>query len=227
MLYHEINKLKKNEKEKAFTRSSKATDTVPPPQFEEMVGGEAVVSKFDNEERAILQLLIKYGQNIMYYADKDETQGVTVASYVFEELEHDNLVLFNRLHQRVFDEYKVHCSEEKFSSERFFLYHPEEQISQLAADLITDRYTLSKVHSKVKKIETDIDRLIDLVPRVIFEFKNSYIIDLIRTKLLELKVASEAKDNMRADEIMREMADLEAVKRQLSKSLGERIILKI
>jgi len=65
------------------------------------------------------------------------------------------------------------------------------------------------------------------VPRVIFEFKNSLILDLVRQKLLEMKQASETKNTQRVNEIMDEMANLESVKRQLSKTLGERIIIKI
>lgn len=227
MLYHEINKLKSSDKEKAATRSQNIPDDFPPPHFEEMDGGSSFVSKFDNEERNILQQLIRFGQTLMYYSDEAKTQPVTVADYVFEELEHDELRFFNPLHQLFLDEYKAHCSDETFNSERFFLYHPNAQISQLAADLVTEKYTLSKVHSKVKSVESDIDRLIDLIPRVIFEFKNSLILDLVRQKLIEMKVASETKNNERINEIMREMAELDAVKKQLSKTLGERIIIKI
>ncbi len=230
MLYHEINKLKTSENEKTNTRAAQNTpDNVPPPHFEEMEGGSSYVptSKFDKEERNILQLLIRYGNIILYYSDEAKTLGVTVATYTFDELERDELGFFNPLHQLVLDEYKMHCNDETFNPERFFLYHPNPQISQLTADLVTEKYTLSKVHSKVKKVETDLERLIELVPRVIFEFKNSLILDLIRQKLAELKSASDARNNARVDEIMREMADLEGVKRELSKTLGERIIIKI
>lgn len=227
MLYHEINKLKSTDQEKTATRTQNIPDDFPPPHFEEMEGGSAFVSKFDNEERNILQLLIRHGQSIMFYADEAKTQPVTVATYIFEELEHDELGFFNPLHQRIMDEYKAHHNDSTFNSDKHFLYHPEAQISQLAADLVTERYTLSKVHSKIKQVETDSDRLIDLIPRVIFEFKNSLILDLLRQKLLELKAASEAKNNTLVDEIMRGITELESVKKQLSKTLGERIIIKI
>jgi hypothetical protein len=42
-----------------------------------------------------------------------------------------------------------------------------------------------------------------------------------------MKQASETKNTQRVNEIMDEMANLESVKRQLSKTLGERIIIKI
>ena len=97
----------------------------------------------------------------------------------------------------------------------------------ITADLISEKYTLSKIHSKIKKIEEDADRLIELVPRVVFEFKNSLILELMKRKLLEMKVANDDRNIKLIDEIMVEMSQLEIVKRELSKTLGERIIIKI
>lgn len=224
MLYNEINKLKTTEQEKAVSRPQNEFQAPVQPE----ISAQALpVGKYVNEERNILQLLVRYGDSIMFYADEEKTQPVTVAGYVLDEIEQDGLFFHTREHQQILEEYKAHMSDETFKPERFFLYHPDAGISQLTADLVTEKYTLSKVHSKVKKVETDSDRLIELVPRVIFEFKNSLILDMIRQKLAELKVASEARNNTRVDEIMREMAELEGFKKQLSKTLGERIIIKI
>ncbi|MDD3078711.1 MAG: DNA primase [Paludibacter sp.] len=225
MLYHEINKLKSTEKEKAAARTPNDSSATITPSVAPNAPQSS--NKFEAEERNILQLLIRYGQAVMFYNDEAKTQPVTVATYIFEELEHDNLGFHQTLHQKILEEYKTHSQDETFVPEKHFLYHPDSLISQLTADLVTEKYQLSKVHSKLKKVESDSDRLIDLVPRVVFEFKNSLIIDLIREKLLELKAASETKNNTLIDEIMDDMANLEAVKKQLSKTLGERIIIKI
>jgi len=125
MLYHEINKLKTNEQGKTATRTQKELQDSPPPNFEEMESGSAIVSKFNNEEQNILQLLIRYGENIMFYADEAKSQAVTVATFIFEELEHDGLRFFNPLHQQILEEYKAHSADETFSSERFFPLSPE------------------------------------------------------------------------------------------------------
>ena len=229
MLYHEINKIKTADKEKVTARQQNVPDDFPPPpgvDIDEDIPA-IPVTKFDNEERNILQQLIRYGQTVMFYNDDEKTQPVTVAAYVLDELEQDDLRFFNPVHQRMLDEYKEHRNDTVFVPEKHFIFHPEATISKLAAELVTEKYTLSKVHSKVKSVETDLDRLIDLVPRVIFEFKNSLILDLVRQKLLEMKQASETKNTQRVNEIMDEMANLESVKRQLSKTLGERIIIKI
>ena len=226
MLYHEINKLKNSDQEKANNRVQNIPNESGPPHFEEMEGGESFVSKYDKEERSILQTLIRFGNSTLFYTDETKTTPITVAEYIFEELEKDELRFFNTLHQLMLNEYKEHFKDSSFIPERFFLYHTNSMISQLTAELVTEKYTLSKVHSKTKRVESDLERLTDVVPRIIFEFKNSMILDLIRQKLVELKAASEARNNKLVDEIMHEMAVLDNVKKQLSKELGERIIIK-
>ena len=171
--------------------------------------------------------MIKYGDAVLYYADEENQIPVTVGNYVVNELETDHLVFDNSLHSLMLEEYKNNCGNDNFAVQHFFLYHPQSEISTLTADLISEKYILSKIHSKLKKIEADADRLIELVPRLVFEFKNSLILDRIRQKLVALKTANDNKNNALVDELMREMSQLEIVKVQLSKTLGERIIIKL
>lgn len=226
MLYHEINKLKSSEQGKTATRTQNEPQDFPSPHFEEMESGSAIVSKFDNEEQNILQLLIRYGQNIMFYADEAKSQAVTVATFIFEELEHDGLRFFNPLHQQILEEYKAHSADETFSSERFFLYHPNAQISQMTADLVTEKYMESKVHSKVRKTISDVERLNELGQRLIFEYKNSIILDLRKDLQIRMKLAQEQDNIQLINELMDEMKNLDHLRKQLSKNLGERVIEK-
>ena len=231
MLYYEINKLKNNEQEKAASRRQNE----PPPDFmlpmEEMDDSSGrstiVISRFEDQERNILQVLVKHGEAIFFYADEAKVQQVTVGDYILEELEKDNLTFDSPVHALMLEEYKIHHKQEKFIAERFFLYHQNGQISMLTADLVTEKYTLSKVHSKIKRIETDAERFIDLVPRVVFEFKNCLILDRIKKKLIELKAANDSKNSELYAKIMQDWDQLENAKKQLSKTLGERIILKL
>ncbi|MDD4969035.1 MAG: DNA primase [Paludibacter sp.] len=226
MLYYEINKLKNNEQEKIATR--RQNDSFPPiEEPEDHTVPKYTVSKFEDQERNILQVLIKYGDAVLYYADEEKKHPVMVGAYILEELEQDKLVFGNSLHSLMLEEYKNNFQNENFTVQRFFLYHSNSEISNITADLISEKYTLSRIHSKIKKIEADADRLIELVPRVVFEFKNCLILDIMRKKLTDMKVANENKNHALVDEIMREMSQLEVVKKQLSKTLGERIIIKL
>ncbi|MFA5045652.1 MAG: DNA primase [Paludibacter sp.] len=228
MLYHQINKLKNTEQEKSATR--RQTESAAQVKIDETAAANTLANtgtKFETEERNILQVLIKYGDKFFFYADHEKEHPVTVGQYILEELENDHLQLGNPLHALMLEEYKSHFQQENFVAERFFLYHSNSEISSLTADLISEKYTLSKIHSKLKKIEEEADRLNELIPRVVFELKNSIILDLIRQKLLEMKIANENKNNKLVDEIMEEMSRYEIVKKELSKQLGERIIIKL
>ena len=228
MLYYEINKLKNTENEKIATRRQNDSGNFPPiEEPEDHTVPKYTVSKYEEQERSILQVLIKYGDAVLYYADEEKKQPVMVGAYILEELEQDNLVFGNSLHSLMLEEYKNNFQMENFTVQRFFLYHSNSEISNITADLISEKYTLSKIHSKIKKIEADADRLIELVPRVVFEFKNCLILQMIRQKLTDMKIANDNKNNALVDEIMREMSQLEVVKKQLSKTLGERIIIKL
>jgi len=227
MLYHQINQLKNTEQEKIASR--RQNDAPPIPHFEDMDDGAPapIVSKFEAEERNILQLLVKYGDKLFFYSDTENQHPVTVGDYIMEELERDNIQFGNPLYALMLEEFKGNSKQDGFVAERFFLYHPNSEISMITADLISEKYTLSRIHSKIKKVEDDADRFIDLIPRVVFEFKNSLILDLIKQKLTAMKIANDNKNNKLVDEIMREMSQLEVVKRELSKTLGERIIIKL
>jgi len=223
MLYHEINKLKASAREKSVTpQTSTQTQTIP-------TESPDVLSKslFDNEEKNLLQLLIKYGHLQRFYLDEEKKQLISVAEYVISDLEMDDLTFHNPLHQRMLNEYKQHCMQKNESAEKFFTFHPDSQISQLAIELLSEKYTLSKVHSKMKEMISDEERLNDLTPRLIYEYKMSIVIEQMRQKLAEMKAAVDAGNNTLVDSLMKDIRDLDEAKKVLSKNLGERIIIKI
>lgn len=227
-LYYEINKLKGREREKQFAaRQQQEAVQQPLPQGEELPQVMDVSAvRFEKEERNILQVLMKYGKFILF-KDEEQQQEKTVAEYVIGELDYDGLSFENPLHQKVLDEYRQHLNDADFQPERYFLNHTDGNVSRLAADLIADRYVLSKVHARSGNLVPDEDRLLELVPRIVLELKNSVVLAEIKQKLLEMKAACEAKDNVRVDAIMREMKQLDEVKKQLAKALGERIINRL
>ncbi len=227
MLYYEINKIKNSEQEKnAIRRPNDVPDGPSPDEFYQNEAAP-ILSKFEEQEKNILQVLVKHGEVIFYYADEEKLIPVTVGDYILAELENDNIVFFNVTHALMLEEYKIHHKQENFVAEKFFLYHQNGQISILTADLISEKYTLSRIHSKIKKIDSDSERLLELIPRVVYEFKNSLILDMIKQKLIELKAANDAKDTELYNRIMQDWDQLENVKKQLSKTLGERIIIKL
>jgi DNA primase len=156
--------------------------------------------------------------------EQGEITQLTVIEYIFRELKHDDLELFNPTYREMLVEAKNNLESSKLTAERFFVYHSNPKFSKIASDLLTEPYQESKIHSKYRKIETEEERLIELVPHVMHDFK----FKLITSKIEELNVKLKTeKEEQKIILLMREINRLQIVNRALAQQLGERIILKI
>ena len=108
--------------------------------------------------------------------------------------------------------------------ERYFTTYPDTQISLLAVDLVSDKYQLSKVHTKYQKVETESDRLWELIPRAIYELKNAILEQTIKQIQEKIKEATQNKDNEKIIELMEQNVELNQLRTTLAKQIGDRII---
>jgi DNA primase len=186
-------------------------------------------TRFESEERNLLQALIRYGRLDMQdpMERKQQPRPQLVADYIYEEINRDGLEMSNDVHQRILKEYEKRWQDEQFNAEKYFLYHADEAIARLSAEMMTEKYTLSKIHSKIKKIESEAERLHEVVPRLMYEYKNAILLDLIRDGLMRLKQATERRDDEEAARVAQELTTLNELKRQLAQQLGARIITRL
>ena len=187
-------------------------------------------SPFEAYEINLLRYIIRYGEQLLYdYVDEESGEPVRwkVAEYIKSDLEQDNLTFYNPLFKQILDEAAEHCQDEGFVAHRYFLAHPDPLVSQLAANLISEKYQLSKYHSKFHELEDEKDMLNQLVIRDIFALKDVYIIRQIKETLGKMKEAQAAGNWEQAMELMKELTRLNDIKAVLSKELGERIVLKM
>lgn len=227
MLYHEINKIKGVEVAKQQNQdANRKNNTEENAKGTETVQYVQTLAAFVQEERNLLQALIRFGTK-MLYLDEEHNKKVLVAEFVFDEFDKDDITLRTELHENMFAMYRQNFKEDSFNGERFFVMHPNQSVAKLAADLITERYSLSKIHAKVKKVEEDEDRLLDLIPRLVFEYKNCILQDNMKQLLMQIKRASELKNYDLASELMKNFKTLELSKQELAKMLGERIINRL
>ena len=124
---------------------------------------------FYRKEIELVKLLVKYGdRTVCYIEDEDgNTIPVSVTEYISIDLKQDELQFKNPMHRRILTEAEIHVHEDNFSAERHFLTHPDAQITRLAADLINEKYQLSK--SNEEALIKDDDRLHELVPHLLIE----------------------------------------------------------
>ena len=216
VLYHEISKIKTKEFEARINK--KPEEEKKEEIISEKKSSDSIsVTKYEKEEQNIIRVLIKFGENILF---KDENgNSLSVSQYIFEELENDKIEFQKEIHRKIIDEYKNHFKDEGFSAEKYFLNHPEYEISALTADLISDKYILSKIHSKFHKIETELDRINELAPRFIYEYKLAMILQKRKDKMIERKSIAEKSDSTAILELMKEIKQIDFFKSKLSEEL--------
>ena len=124
-------------------------------------------------------------------------------------------------------EYKEQCLKKNINVQNFFLHHIHPEISKLTAELISEKYTLSKIYKKTRMDEPEIDKVREFAERAVLEYKNSIVLSQIKQKLLEMKIAAENHDDELVRILMIQISQLEEIKNQLAKNLGERIVIKL
>lgn len=180
------------------------------------------------KEQMLIKTLIRHGEKIMCYVDngEEENHPVTVIDYIASDLKGDDLQFHNPLHREILKQAQQHVNDENFVAEKFFLSNPDAQISKLAADMISDRYHLSKYHSKSQKIVTDEERLIELVPHQIIDFKLAILEEEMKHTLQALNKPEVSSNHEECLKIMEHYKELSEIIKEMAKRAGDRVVLK-
>jgi DNA primase len=180
-------------------------------------------------ERHILKALILYGeQTLCTLSDEEsgEEHDVKVIDYIAADLKQDDISFHNPLYRRILAEAVEHLHDEGFTAERYFLSHPDTAISKLSTDLMSERYHLSKYHTKIQKIVNDKERLYELVPTLVTRFKFAIVDKELEHIIRKLQDPEVAHDEVRCTELMQRYQSLRDVQVLMAKHLGDRVVLK-
>ena len=181
-------------------------------------------------ELTLLKYIVRYGEQILFdYVDEETNEHIVmrVAEYIRYDLERDDLTFYTPIIKSMLDEAADKCKTEGFIASRYFLAHPDPNVSRLAANLISEKYQLSKYHSKYRELEQEQDKLDQLVTREIYAMKDAYILRQIKETQLGIKEAHAQGNEDKVFELMKQLTHLNEIKNVLSKELGERIVLKM
>ena len=187
-----------------------------------------------HKERNILnliQVLIRYGERVLY---QTEQQMITVGEYIITEIKNDSIDIPNPLHQRIIDEYIANYQSHNFVSSSFFHHHSDPQISQLAVDMIADKYQLSRIYSKksisenvTQEVQQDeVDILPELVQRLLLELKLTVVEERLDAMEKLLAQAVSDKNDQLITTILEQQPQLMDIRTQLCRALGNRVIVR-
>ena len=193
-------------------------------------------------ELQLIQLVIRYGQlpTIVQQtevetpwsaAKKTQTTEIIadsplVAPYILEELSNDDIHLQVYKHQQILEEAAQHTLEnpETFNSRDYFITHPDQEINRLAAELADDRYPLSIEQQKAYVPEEK--RLVDIVPRVINDYKHAILGVQKEEVLLALRQPELQQQPDKMNELLRQLIEINELEKQFAKVLGDRVLVR-
>jgi DNA primase len=205
-------------------------DIVPPEDsyqsYIPVTGNEQKI--FYEKEQELMRVLIRYGEKVMCYIENEDGEQLpfTVTECISSGLAEDELQFHDALHRRVLKEAETHIHDENFIAERYFIASPDPEISKLAVEMASDRYQLSKYHSKEQKIVTDEERLYELVPRLLLDFKLAIVTEEMKHTLQALSKPEIANDPQRCNEIMQRYKELHQTQSLMAQRAGDRVVLK-
>lgn len=200
---------------------------VIPDSYQSFIPVEGNENKvFFQREKSLIKMIIRYGEKVMCYVENEEQEQVPykVIEFIAASLKEDDLQFHSPLHRKILNEAIAHENDSQFTSERFFLTHPDPEINKLAADMVSERYQLSKYHSKSQKIISDEERLYELIPRLLIDFKLSIVEEEMKHTLLALAQPEIAGNPEKAKEIMERYKTLHQTQMLMARNAGDRIV---
>lgn len=184
--------------------------------------------RFYQKELELIRTLMRMGeQNVEVTAADGSTILICVAEVIDDILADENITLRHPLFQKILTEAVAHCHDEGFVAETFFLNYPDDKISSLAFDLVTDKEQLSKMHErgKSKYVVEEPPSPYDLVIHLLFDYKLELIKEQELAVMKQLSSPETAQDETRYQELAGKLIELKAQEKELSKLRGDRVIV--
>ena len=212
-------------------------------------------------EAALIRHVIMYGERELFWPDNSEKDNsekdslgkgnsekpvIRVAEYIRSELTNDDIDIQFPIYKQILDEAAERCHEDSFVATRYFFTHVNPEISELAPQMISSRYRLSKffeeeedvrvirpqwseeqqnVNDEARKKEKEREKLERCIVHDIFVLKNEHIKREIDELNKQIKTFQTDEEKVMA--FMKRRMELDSIKCLLSRELGDRIVIGI
>lgn len=154
--------------------------------------------KFKLEEETIIRRLLNHGatEMIVPVLDDDgrilheeEPQRIHVAEMIIEELREDDITFEDKTLQKIYIEAQELLDNDRLTEigSKYFVHHPDPEVSKIVSGLIISPHELSKWESKEIFVPTEIDKLNKLVEEDILRLKYRHLQVMIETLRDQLK----------------------------------------
>lgn len=186
-------------------------------------------------ETMLMQVIIRHGDFIIYRDIEDEEGNLinlTVAEWINYSLSAENLRFSVDIYNRVLDETLEHLRDNNFAAEQYFIHHNDIEISQLATELILDKYQYIREQkeestgkqnvSDEARMEKETEKLRNEVLHLLLDFH----FDLLERRLQQIKMEITQPNNTpeRMASLMKDFRDTQQKRNELAQQRGNNII---
>ena len=203
---------------------------------------------FKKYESALIQYIIRYGERVLFFSNQqdanDTPSAIRVAEYIRTELAYDDIDIQFPVYKRILDEAIARCDDETFVAPQYFLSYADLEINELAVDMMSNKYQLSKffddkseaalkktkltedeqiAENEKRKKEKEREQLARWIIHDIFALKNAHIkheIDEVNRQIKEFQ-----SDEAIMTGLLKRRMELDGIKCLLGKELGDRVVI--
>lgn len=231
VLYNEVNKIRHKKQEQQWRREQSGQNYRQSQPITELPKQPVVPGFVENvfsevEEREIIYFLLKFGNAILNMSDEEHTE-ISVAHYIIREIQNDELEFTNLIYKQIFEDVKDLIERGEEVAERYFVYHDHAGVRELAVDIFTSRYELSKVWKRKEAyVELPGENLGFEVPKTLLSYKMMVVEKALSQLRTELESTEKNSDIEALNQVIVRIQSLEGVKRELSVGLGGRTIIR-
>ena len=226
VLVSEIAKIRRQSAEEQYkqqTREAKSTPT----EEEEQSSASPFFEEDNtiyNKERAIIQFILRHGEKQLLVPENAESDTPafteTVISNIHYSIVGDGIQFSHPLYKKIFEEAATHGEEQGFVAEKYFLAHPDAEISRLTAELCNDRYMLSKAfaeNTNEERNETAV--LFEQATRLVISYKQSLVDEMLKETMRQLKNPETMQNAELANDVMQKYKFLKETQQALNNLL--------
>lgn len=181
-----------------------------------------------SHEREIIRLLLTYADQEIIFEDIDENDHkievpIKIVEYVIHDLKSDEINFQDLGFQLIFNEYDHALENGKILESEFFTQHPNNQVSKLAADLISTPYELSANWLRKRiPVKHESDNLRKLITSCVLSFKVKKLDQMILENQKKMNQTSNPED---IEILQQKHMSLKTISIEINKQLS-RIITK-
>ena len=220
-LINEMNKFIRREREEKVRQEEReaskreqvtatVSTSVGPPQANQIS---------DQLERLLVQMVIRHGGEAPFHDVEGEDGNkydVTVAEFIYYDLEDDGVKLGNALYQQILEDAVVEVQAGNTDLRKYFMKHPDVRINSLAATLGEDSYTLTES----MQVRTGDEVLSSQVMHLLLEYRMNIIKTRIDGLIRQLSLATDEAEKASLREELRKFHEIrQTMARKAGKSI--------